>query len=98
MSRQDFKDTKKAFKAAASTLEATIDEFHNTHDISKSKNNPPLIKHNSGVERKQVISKRAKGEIAIAEKKVGFDLTRLTMDCLMIDQGIGRRKSLSGQR
>jgi len=42
MSRQDFKDTKKAFKAAASTLEATIDEFHNTHDISKSKRITPL--------------------------------------------------------
>ena len=38
MSRQDFKDTKKAFKAAASTLESTLDEFHITHDISKSKN------------------------------------------------------------
>ena len=35
MSKQDFKDIKKAFKEAARTLDGTLDEFTNTHDISK---------------------------------------------------------------
>ena len=36
MSKQDFKDIKKAFKEAAETLDNTLNEFTNTHDISKS--------------------------------------------------------------
>lgn len=36
MSRtQDFKDTKKAFKEAAATLDNTLEDFNNNHDISK---------------------------------------------------------------
>ena len=38
MSRQDFKDIKKAFKDASTTLENTLDDFANNHDLSKSAN------------------------------------------------------------
>ena len=55
MSRQDFKDTKRAFKDSANTLRDTLQEFHDVHDIKG----------------KQAISKRAKAEITQAEKKVG---------------------------
>ena len=54
MSRQDFKDTKRAFKDSANTLRDTLQEFHDVHDIKG----------------KQAISKRAKAEITQAEKKV----------------------------
>lgn len=55
MSRQDFKDTKRAFKDSANTLRDTLQEFHEVHDIKG----------------KQAVSKRAKAEITQAEKKVG---------------------------
>ena len=54
MSRQDFKDTKKAFKDAAGTLDSTLDELMNMHDLKK----------------KQKIFDRAKKEIQMAEKKI----------------------------
>ena len=69
MSRQDFKDTKRAFKDSANTLRDTLQEFHDVHDIKG----------------KQAISKRAKAEITQAEKKVGttndaiFELHLLTI-------------------
>ena len=36
MSRQDFKDVKKAFKQAARELEDSLDDFRNCHDLSKA--------------------------------------------------------------
>ena len=54
MSRQDFKDTKKAFREAAATLDSTLDEFPNVHDLKK----------------KQAVYERAKKEIQTAEKKI----------------------------
>lgn len=54
MSRQDFKDTKKAFREAAATLDSTLDEFMNVHDLKK----------------KQGVYERAKKEIQLAEKKI----------------------------
>lgn len=35
MSRQDFKDTKKAFREVAATLDGTLDKFANQHDLKK---------------------------------------------------------------
>ena len=60
MSRQDFKDIKKAFKEAANTLDATLDEFQNNHDLSKSLG---LSITSCRVEKKKQIAERAKGEI-----------------------------------
>ena len=60
MSRQDFKDTKKAFREAAFTLDNTLEDFANNHDLKK----------------KQSIADRAKKEIQLAEKKVGISSYR----------------------
>ena len=54
MSRQDFKDTKKAFREAAAVLDSTLDEFPNVHDLKK----------------KDAVYERAKKEIQTAEKKI----------------------------
>ena len=35
MSRSDFKEIKKAFKTAAETLDDTLEDFNNNHDLSK---------------------------------------------------------------
>ena len=69
MSRQDFKDTKRAFKDSANTLRDTLQEFHDVHDIKG----------------KQAISKRAKAEITQAEKKVGtISLLSIIVELLLL--------------
>ena len=54
MSRQDFKDTKKAFREAANKLDSTLDECENVHDLKK----------------KQAKFEAAKKDIQAAEKKI----------------------------